>query len=41
MHVAMNDHDLAHWSRLCHVEGGSQGVQDDTVRLSSAGTATE
>ncbi|MGO4832484.1 peptide antibiotic transporter SbmA [Rhizobiaceae sp. 2RAB30] len=33
--TAMNDYYMAHWDRLRTVEGASQRVQDDTMRLSS------
>lgn len=32
---AMNDYFTAYWSRLRHLEGASQRVQDDTMRFSS------
>jgi peptide/bleomycin uptake transporter len=33
--TAMNDFFMSHWSRLRHIEGASQRVQDDTMRFSS------
>lgn len=33
--TAMNDHYMAHWSRLRHIEGAAQRVQEDTMRFSS------
>jgi len=33
--TAMNDYFTAHWSRLRHIEGASQRVQDDTMRFST------
>lgn len=32
--TAMNDYYMSHWSRLRHVEGASQRVQEDTMRFS-------
>jgi peptide/bleomycin uptake transporter len=32
---AMNDFYVAHWSRLRHIEGASQRVQDDTQRFAT------
>jgi peptide/bleomycin uptake transporter len=32
--TAMNDYYMANWSRLRHIEGASQRVQDDTMRFS-------
>ena len=33
--TAMNDFYMANWSRLRHIEGASQRVQEDTMRFSS------
>ena len=33
--TAMNDYFTAYWSKLRHIEGASQRVQDDTMRFSS------
>ncbi len=33
--TAMNDHYMAHWSRLRHIEGAAQRVQEDTMRFST------
>lgn len=33
--TAMNEYYVAHWSRLRHIEGASQRVQEDTMRFSS------
>jgi peptide/bleomycin uptake transporter len=33
--TAMNDYFISYWSRLRHIEGASQRVQDDTMRFSS------
>lgn len=33
--TAMNDHYMAHWSKLRHIEGAAQRVQEDTMRFSS------
>ncbi|HEY6630666.1 MAG TPA: peptide antibiotic transporter SbmA [Rhizobiaceae bacterium] len=33
--TAMNDYFTTYWSRLRHIEGASQRVQDDTMRFSS------
>jgi peptide/bleomycin uptake transporter len=33
--TAMNDHYMAHWPRLRHIEGAAQRVQEDTMRFSS------
>jgi peptide/bleomycin uptake transporter len=30
----MNDYFMSHWSRLRHIEGASQRVQEDTMRFS-------
>lgn len=32
--TAMNDHYMAYWPRLRHIEGASQRVQEDTMRFS-------
>ena len=32
--TAMNDYYMSHWSRLRHIEGASQRVQEDTMRFS-------
>lgn len=32
--TAMNDFYMSHWSRLRHIEGASQRVQEDTMRFS-------
>jgi peptide/bleomycin uptake transporter len=32
---AMNDYYVANWSKLRHVEGASQRVQEDTMRFAS------
>ena len=32
--TAMNDHYMAHWTILRHIEGASQRVQEDTMRFS-------
>jgi peptide/bleomycin uptake transporter len=32
--TAMNDYFMSHWSRLRHIEGASQRVQEDTMRFS-------
>lgn len=31
--TAMNDYFMAHWSRLRHIEGASQRIQEDTMRF--------
>lgn len=31
--TAMNDHYLAHWEKLRHIEGASQRIQEDTMRF--------
>jgi peptide/bleomycin uptake transporter len=33
--TAMNDYYMAYWSRLRHIEGAAQRVQEDTMRFSS------
>ena len=33
--TAMNDHYMSHWSKLRHIEGAAQRVQEDTMRFSS------
>jgi peptide/bleomycin uptake transporter len=33
--TAMNDYYVSHWSRLRHIEGASQRVQEDTMRFAS------
>ncbi|MBP2233758.1 peptide/bleomycin uptake transporter [Sinorhizobium kostiense] len=33
--TAMNEYYVSHWSRLRHIEGASQRVQEDTMRFSS------
>ncbi|MEQ1951048.1 peptide antibiotic transporter SbmA [Mesorhizobium sp. CN2-181] len=33
--TAMNDYYMANWSRLRHIEGASQRVQEDTMRFST------
>ncbi len=33
--TAMNDHYMAHWPQLRHIEGASQRVQEDTMRFST------
>lgn len=33
--TAMNDHYMARWTEIRHIEGSSQRVQDDTMRFSS------
>lgn len=33
--TAMNNYYMAHWSRLRHIEGAAQRVQEDTMRFSS------
>ena len=33
--TAMNEHYMAHWSKLRHIEGAAQRVQEDTMRFSS------
>ena len=32
--TAMNDYYMSHWSKLRHIEGASQRVQEDTMRFS-------
>ena len=33
--TAMNDYYIGHWTRLRHIEGASQRVQEDTMRFAS------
>jgi len=33
--TAMNDYYMTHWSRLRHIEGAAQRVQEDTMRFST------
>ena len=33
--TAMNDYYITHWTRLRHIEGASQRVQEDTMRFAS------
>ena len=33
--TAMNDYYMSHWTRLRHIEGASQRVQEDTMRFST------
>jgi len=33
--TAMNEYYMAHWSRLRHIEGASQRIQEDTMRFST------
>ncbi len=33
--TAMNEHYMAHWQHLRHIEGAAQRVQEDTMRFAS------
>lgn len=33
--TAMNEHYMAHWQYLRHIEGAAQRVQEDTMRFAS------